>query len=216
MSKRLYIIGTGGFSKDTAQLADSVNRATSQWDEIVYLAADAASVGSPMPYGRVIGTDAMLATMNEYVDVVIGVGVPAVRERIATQMRRFSHLRFPNLVHPKAEFDAQHVQLGVGNLITAGCVFSCDIVVRDFNVFNLSATVGHDAVIGSFNVFNPGCNLSGNVNIADSCLFGTGSQAIEKLSIASNTTLGAGAVLVKSVLVEGQVLTGVPAKPRIQ
>lgn len=212
MNRRLHVIGTGGFAKETAQLADAVCRVSKQWDEIVYLCASPALVGTPMPFGPVIGTEELLLSGGEPLDVAIGIGMPSVRQRVAGELGRLAHLRFPNLIHPRATFDQKHVSLGLGNLVTAGCVFTCDITVGDFNVFNLSTTVGHDAVIGSFNVFNPGCNLSGNVRIGDACLGGTGCQVLERITMPSRTVLGAGAVLVKSIAAEGGVYAGVPAK----
>lgn len=212
MNRRLHIIGTGGFAKETAQLAEAVLRGSKRWDEIVYLCEDDRQVGKHMPFGIVIGTEDLLFADNGQLDVTIGIGLPSVRKRVAEKFGHLSHLRFPNLIHPRAVFDPNHVRIGVGNLITAGCVFTCDILVGDFNVFNLNTTVGHDAVIGSFNVFNPSCNLSGNVRVGDSCLGGTGSQILETISMSSSTVLGAGAVLVKSVESEGGVYAGVPAK----
>jgi sugar O-acyltransferase (sialic acid O-acetyltransferase NeuD family) len=166
-----------------------------------------------MPFGRVVGTDDLLEAVRVPVDVAIGVGSPAARRRIALQLRRHHHLRFPNLVHPRAVIDLQAVRLGVGNFVAAGCVFTCDIAVGDFNLFNFNVTVGHDAVVGSYNVINPGTNVSGGVQIGDACLCGTGSQILQRLGVASATVLGAGAVLVRSTTEEGLVLAGVPARP---
>lgn len=214
MSRRLHIVATSGFAKETAQLADAICRVTPYWDEIVYISEDKAEVGRKMSFGVVAGTDELLISASEPIDVAIGIGVPSIRRRVAQKLQQYPHLRFPNLIHPKVTIDLNWILLGVGNLVTAGCVLTCDIEIGDFNVFNLNVTVGHDACIGSYNVFNPGCNLSGNVQIGNECLAGTGSQMLEKVRLASRCMLGAGAVLTKSCDVEGAVLIGVPARPR--
>lgn len=216
MHRRLHIIGTSGLAKEVAQLADTIRYATSApvWDEIVYISQDTAEVGKTMPFGVVAGTDALLLTATEPIDVAIGIGLPAVRRRVARVLGQLPHLCFPNLIHPKALVDQRWVRLGIGNIVAAGCVFTCDVEAGDFNLFNLNVTVGHDARIGSYNVFNPGCNLSGNIRIHDACLAGTGSQVLERIQLASDCTLGAGGVLTKSCNVEGTVLTGIPARPR--
>lgn len=212
MSRTLYIVGTGGFAKEAAQLADAVMHDGAPWTEIAYLCEAPATVGQPMPFGKVVGTDELLLESSESLDVIIGVGIPGVRRRIAQRLRARANLNFPNLVHPRAILDTRYVSMGEGNLVTAGCIFECDIRIGDFNVFNLNTTVTHDTVIGSYNLFNPGCNLSGHLRIGDACLCGVGTKIIENLSIASNTVLGAGSVVVRSVEAEGLTLMGVPAK----
>lgn len=214
MPNRLYIVATSGLAKETAQLADAICRATPFWDEIAYISQDSKEIGRKLPFGVVAGTDELLVAAAEPIDVAIGIGAPTARKRVVQTLMQYPHLRFPNLIHPKALVDPDCVRLGVGNMVAAGCVLTCDIEIGDFNLFNLNVTVGHDARIGSYNVFNPGCNLSGNIQIDSECLAGTGSQVLEKLRLASRCKLGAGAVLTKSCDVEGTVLTGVPARPR--
>lgn len=214
MPHRLYIVATSGLAKETAQLADAICRVTPLWDEIAYISQDRKEIGRKLPFGVVAGSDELLIAAAGPIDVAIGIGSPTARKRIAQALTKYSHLHFPNLIHPKALVDPDWVRLGIGNVVAAGCVMTCDIEIGDFNLFNLNVTVGHDARIGSYNVFNPSCNLSGNVQIDSEVLAGTGSQVLEKLQIASRCTLGAGAVLTRSCDVEGTVLTGVPARPR--
>jgi len=212
MSRTLFIIGTGGFAKEVAQLASEINSAgPPRWTSIQYIGQRPEDVGSPMPFGELTGTDALLKELRHEADVAIGIGTPAVRRRIAAELALLPLLRAPNLIHPQAGVDVRHVQLGIGNVITRGTVFTCDIRVGDFNVFNLNATVGHDCNIGSFNVVNPGCNISGGVTMGDACLLGTGCQVLEGLSMVSDVTAGGGALVGKNITVAG-VYVGVPAR----
>jgi serine acetyltransferase len=96
--------------------------------------------------------------------------------------------------------------------VTAGCIFTCDIRVGDFNLFNLQTTVGHDAQIASGCVINPSVNLSGGVVVGDRVLIGTGAQILENRTIGSGATIGAGAVVTRDVEA-GTTVVGVPAKP---
>lgn len=209
----LYIIGTGGFAKEVAQLAHEINLAFAHWDALAYLSETPAEVGKPMPFGSVVGTDDLLKGLTAPADVAVGIGSPRLRAKLGAGLLTLRSLRFPNLVHPANPINPDHVLLGVGNIVTRGAVFTCDIKVGDLNVFNLNSTVGHDTTIGSFNVINPGTNVSGGVSIGDRCLFGTGSQVLEGISIASGSTIGAGAVVVKDVDRENLTLVGIPAKP---
>ncbi|MDP1790419.1 MAG: acetyltransferase [Methylibium sp.] len=214
MNSRLFIVGTGGYAKEAAQLAHAVMQTTSRWKEIAFLGESDVAAKIAMPFGEVVGTDELLLDAQHDLDVVIGVGSPKVRQELAARLAGLGHLRFPNLFHPRMTVSFEYLKCGVGNLFHAGSAVECDVVLGDFNVFNLNTTVGHDSVIGSCNVFNPGCNISGNVRMGDGCLVGTGCQVLEKLSVPSRTTLGAGSVLVKSIDVEGGVYVGVPARQR--
>jgi len=210
--RTLYIVGTGGFAKEVAQLATEINATKNQWDSISYVSVAEAEVGKPMPFGEVVGTDRIFKTLTHPADVAIGIGNPGARTKLGAWLLANKLVRMPNLVHPVNGMDLNYVTLGHGNIVARGAAFTCDIKVGDLNVFNLNSTVGHDARIGSFNVINPGCNISGAVSIGDGCLLGTGCQILEGISIADGCKIGAGAVVVKSIDIENSVFVGIPAK----
>jgi carbonic anhydrase/acetyltransferase-like protein (isoleucine patch superfamily) len=115
---------------------------------------------------------------------------PSVRLSVIERYRiADDRLRYPNLVHPGAVVDMSRIELGKGNMITAGCVFTVDIEVGDFNLFNLNVTVGHDVRIASGCVINPSVNISGGVVIGNGVLVGTGAQVLEGLAIGDGATI---------------------------
>jgi sugar O-acyltransferase (sialic acid O-acetyltransferase NeuD family) len=209
--KALYILGSSGLAKEMAFLMLAVPQ--SDWRLAGFISANATEVGRDLGYASVVGDDAWLLSIDEPCGVIIGVGVPAARQRIAERYDAAGdRFEFPTFIHPTAVVDENRVELGRGNLVTAGCVFTCDITVGEFNLFNLQTTVGHDSKIGSWCVFNPSVNLSGGSNIGDGVLVGTGAQVLENLSIGARATVGAGAVVTKDVAQEVTVV-GVPARP---
>ncbi len=207
----LLIIGTGGLAKEMGSLARAIDPESLRWGRIFYVTPDSRILGKKLPYGEVRYIDPDLRTLSGPVDVVLGVGSPAVKAGIMKQIEGIEKLNFPNLIHPSVHIDWEYVQLGRGNAITKGVVFTCDIRVGDFNLFNLNSTLGHDSVIGCFNVVNPGVSISGGVRIGDCCLVGTGSSILENLEVTSSVTIGAGAVVTKSIF-EAGIYVGVPAK----
>jgi sugar O-acyltransferase (sialic acid O-acetyltransferase NeuD family) len=161
-----------------------------------------------------VGDDAWLAGLNESSDVVLGVGYPRIRKAIIARLCGNAQLSFPNLIHPSVEVDSEWVRIGQGNVISNGCIFTCDISIRDYNFFNRSVTVGHDCTIGSYNVVNPGSNISGYVRLGDEILVGTGAQILARLGVASRTVIGAGAVVTRDIVEEEGVYVGMPARRR--
>jgi len=213
MPRDLIVLGSAGLAREVAQIVDQVNALTHQWNFLGFIAASAAETGKDLGFGRVLGDDAWLLNSGICADLVIGIGRPhlkptAVRHYLDT-CDRFD---FPTIIHPTASIDRRHVLLGRGNVIAAGCRFTCDIRVGDFNLFNLNTTVGHDVTLGDFNVCNPSVNISGRVTCGDRVLLGTGCHILECVTIGDDAVLGAGCVAVTSVTA-ASVVVGVPAKP---
>jgi sugar O-acyltransferase (sialic acid O-acetyltransferase NeuD family) len=212
--RKLFVIGTSGLAKEMAQLALEINSVERKWEFSGYVSRDASEVGNRLTFGPVVGDDAWLTTFDAPADVILGIGYPGPRRTIIDRLLRNSLLSFPNLIHPSVTIQQECVRLGKGNAVTKGCVFTCDIVIGDFNLFNWNVTVGHDCAIGSFNVLNPGSNISGNVRLGDETLIGAGATILENLQVSSRTVIGAGALLTRNVADEQGVYVGVPAKRR--
>jgi sugar O-acyltransferase (sialic acid O-acetyltransferase NeuD family) len=205
--RSLYVVGTRGLAREMAQLASQIGG----WELIGFVSEGSEPVGLPIGSGRIVTTDEQLLLEDPDADVVLGIGRPAARLAAGRRFAAANRLRFPTLVHPNAILDTRDVDLGVGNTITAGCVFTVDIVAGDFNLFNWQTTVGHDARLGAGNVLNPGVNVSGGVCIGHAVLIGTGAQVLEGRIVGDGASVGAGAVVTRDVPV-GTTVVGIPAR----
>lgn len=184
-----------------------------EWMLAGFIGADESEVGKDLGFAKVVGDDAWLLDQPSTSGIVIGVGFPSVKHRIAARyLAEGDRFEYPSFVHPTAVLDPSLVKVGRGNMVTAGCVFTCDIEVGDFNLFNLQTTVGHDVRIANFCVFNPSVNISGGVHVEDGVLIGTGAQVLENRTIGAGATVGAGAVATKDVAA-GSTVVGIPARP---
>ena len=213
MRRPLIILGTSGLAREVAMLVEQINAQTHRWDILGFIGEPGCKIGENLGVAPILGDDDWLLTQDFEADLVVGIGHPRIKARVLARfLEQGSRYAYPNVIHSKATLDFKRIELGQGNVITAGCVLTCDIKIGDFNLFNLNTTVGHDARIGSFSVINPTVNISGGVHIGDRVLIGTGAQVLENLTIGSDAVVGAGAVVTRNIP-EGETVVGVPAKP---
>lgn len=206
--KDIVILGSGGFAKEVAFLLEDLNKHEKQYNIIGYVDKEPDSETGKY---KVIGDDELLININRDISVAIGIGNPPVIKKLITNLSNNRNITFPNLIHPSVIADWERIELGQGNIICAGNIFTTDIKIGSFNIFNLSCTLGHDAVIGNFNVVNPTANLSGGINIGNQNLIGTGVQILQYVRIGDEAIIGAGAVASKDLSDPG-VYVGIPAK----
>ncbi len=216
MRRKIVIIGSSGLARELAWMIVQINALTPRWELHGFISKNADEIGKDLGFAEVIGDDKWILKQDFPTDVVIGIGYPQIRARVMRPyLEQADRFGFPNLIHSTATLDRDHVELGRGNVFMAGSRFTCDIKMRDFNLFNPNVTVGHDVKFGNFNVINPGVNISGGVNIHDRVLMGTGSQILENTSVGDDAIIGASA-LVRTPVLKGQTVVGVPARPLIK
>lgn len=208
MMKNIVIIGSGGFAKEVAFLIEDINKRQKQWNILGFI--DEKSDDYNGKY-EIFQNDEWLINTKDKISVVFGIGNNNLIEELSDKFQLNKNLDFPNLIHPNVIGDWERIEFGRGNIICAGNIFTTDIKIGSFNIFNLDCTIGHDTVIEDCNIFNPSVNISGGVNIENKVMVGTGTQILQYLKICSNTIIGAGAVVTKNITESG-VYVGSPAK----
>ena len=210
MKKKYYIIGSGGFAKEVYYLAEESLDISYQFHGFIDYQPKCDTIIVRGKIAPVLDEDYFLNNIKPAEDVILyfGVGDPKLIEKLAVL---FQNYHFPNLIHGSFIGDVNSIKLGRGNIIAAGCLFTVDITVGSFNIFNLNSTIGHDTVIKNCNVFNPGCNISGDVSIGSNNLFGTNSTVLQGLTVDDNNILGASSLANKAIH-SNSLMVGVPAK----
>ncbi len=207
--KPIYVIGSGGFAKEVYFLVKEINK--SQNEKLSFkgfIDKESGTIKLDQKEYPIIKEDVFLSDPPKDACIAIGIGNPSIIEKVVL---KFKKLNFPNLIHPNFIGDLDNITIGEGNIITAGCIFTVDIKIGSFNIFNLNCTVGHDTTIKNGNVINPGCNISGGVEIGNYNLFGTNSTILQYIKIDSNSVLGAAGLLTKD-LESKKLAVGMPAK----
>ncbi|ELR70617.1 Acetyltransferase (isoleucine patch superfamily) [Fulvivirga imtechensis AK7] len=202
--KKIAIYGAGGLGKEVKTIIDAINQAKPVYDFLGYFDDNVRG-------DHVIGGLADLNRWEENIHLVIGIGAPEVKEQIISSITN-SFIRYETLIHPGAEIgNGDDVQIGVGTIVTAGCILTTDIEIGKHVLLNLNTTIGHDVVIGDFCSIMPGVNLAGAVKIKKSVLIGSGANIINAVCIGERAVVGAGAVVLKNVKSHSTVV-GVPAR----
>ena len=210
----IFIIGAGGFAKEVAFLIEEINRVSkSKYRINAFIDRNVKENDCLYVNGeniRVIDEQNFSENYtNRNINLAFGIGTP---EYIKNISERFSERYFfPNLIHPGFIGDLKGIRFGKGNIVTAGCIFTTNIEIGNFNVFNLHTTVGHDCIIRNCNVINPGTNISGGVVIGDNNLIGTNATVLQYKMIGNNNIVGAGTLVNKNIE-NDSVMVGIPAR----
>jgi sugar O-acyltransferase (sialic acid O-acetyltransferase NeuD family) len=212
MSKRIAIVGAGGFAREVRWLLRDID---DDWNFAGFVVTDLAKTGAHDSSDEIVGDFSWLQTnRNQLHGVAIGIGSPAARLRVGAALSlMFLPDQLPALVHPSVRMDRTNCTLGEGALLCAGSIATVHVTFGPFCLVNLSCTIGHEAVIGRGSVLNPTVNISGGVQIGEGVLVGTGAQVLQYLVVGDGATVGAGAVVTKNVAASDTVV-GVPARPR--
>lgn len=208
--EKIVIVGAGGFGREVKMLIDQINEEKLLY-EIEGFYDDDKNLDDTINGLPLLGTLEDLSKRKDMVAVALGVAIPKIKQQIIDRlfMENFS---FPTLIHPNVLIGKDSVKIGEGNIICAGNIITCNIVIENFVTLNLSCTTGHDTNIHSFSSFMPSVNISGEVIIGEAVYVGTGAKIINQLEIGKNTVIGAGAVVSKS-LPSNCTAVGIPAKP---
>ncbi|MDE6451740.1 MAG: hypothetical protein K2L23_05535 [Odoribacter sp.] len=118
---------------------------------------------------------------------------------------------FTSVISPLAHISA-HAVLGKGIVIQAGVSVSSFACIGDFVKLNVNSNVMHDSIVGNFSTVAPEAVVLGRVQIGKGVYIGANATVLPELQIIDHITIGAGAVVTHSLLENGKVYAGVPAR----
>lgn len=210
MLQKVVILGAGNFGRETLDVFNAVNKITPTFDVLGFLDDNEQKQGKILN-GKLIlgGIDWLKGKDLNQIKAICGVGEPHIRCKIILKAEKLG-VQFCNVIHPTAVM-TDLVDMGIGIVITAGCILTCNITIKDHVHLNLDTTVGHDVVMEDFVTTAPGVHISGQVDIGEGTYFGTGAVTVDKIKIGEWSIIGAGAVVAKP-LSANVTAVGVPAK----
>lgn len=206
---KLAIVGAGGFGRETYDMICASDPNAEQWSLAGFI--------DPLPNEDLLtrigatwlGDDKDFFANTKADRVLIAVGDPHERARIATKYRR-AGVEIAQFVHPSAE-------IGSGTLLGEGCIVSSGVMLMNnsrigaFSNLDRRSMVGHDSHLGDFATLHPAVVLSGRVTVGAFTRVGTCSCVLPEISIGVSVVVAAGAVVTSSIP-DGFTVGGVPAK----
>ncbi|WP_417462387.1 sugar O-acyltransferase [Kordiimonas sp.] len=206
---KIGIFGSAGFACEVADICDALG-----YTDIVFVndyeAQKTVSGIDVLPLKNVPRLE------REGYVFAIGIGDPQVRKKIST---KYSHLAFPNLIHPSATFGRKQLtrlQETRGNIFAAGVRLTTGIQIGNFCIFNINTVIGHNCIVRNYVSIMSGCLVSGNVSIGEASYLGSGAKVTQgqnhrRLSIGKEAFVGIGSVVLRSIR-DGQKVFGNPAQ----
>ncbi len=209
---RLLIFGAGGSGREIAAWASSASWEGKRFGLLGLIDDHRADVGHP------VYTLAEAAARHPDACVVVAVGDPRLRERLAGAVMAAGLAAAPPLVHPSVELAPGLVQLGEGVVICPGSIVTVNVEIGPHVQVNVHSSVMHDARIGAYATLSPATRINGNVHVGERAFLGSGAVTVNghpgrPLVIGADAVVGAGAVVTKDVA-PGTTVTGVPARER--
>lgn len=208
---KVVILGAGGLAREVLWIFCDVNdKVHGAWEVLGFIDENPKNWGESLCGIPILGNFEWFqrADKNE-LKVICAVGSTKAKRSMAAKAERIG-LSFCTIIHPSVQL-SEYVEIGVGTVITAGCILTTQIQIGNHVYLNLDTTLGHDVIIEDFVNVAPGCHISGKVILREGADLGTGAVILQGITIGKWSTIGAGAVVIEDIP-DNAVAVGVPAK----
>ncbi|MFT4165250.1 MAG: NeuD/PglB/VioB family sugar acetyltransferase [Microlunatus sp.] len=206
--RQVVLVAASGLAREVAatisrlpdtQVAAVLDDAREVWDRVV----GDVSVSGP------------IERIDEYptAGIVICAGKGRSRKAIARRLaeRGIGRDRYVSIIDPSVTIH-QTCSIGVGCILLANVVLTCDVRLGDHTVAMPNATLTHDDTLEAFVTVCAGVVLGGGVQVNEAAYLGMGAAVRENATVGECSVLGMGSVLL-SDLPANETWAGVPARP---
>jgi carbonic anhydrase/acetyltransferase-like protein (isoleucine patch superfamily) len=177
MKKPLYIIGCGGFGRSLAMV---VRRSEEYYPAGFY--DDAATPGQEVLQIPVLGAVEALATSGSDQEVLLGVGNPAVKEKLWSRLHPSGHIHFPIFIAPGAlVLDPVHTAIGQGAILMPQTIVDPGVQIGRGCLLHFGCLISHDTVIGDFSSLMQGVIVPSGAQISKNSIVPAGTVVVEWL-----------------------------------
>jgi sugar O-acyltransferase (sialic acid O-acetyltransferase NeuD family) len=211
MNSDLVLLGAGGLAREAVE-ATRMPTDRGGCTVFGFLDDDLAKQGQVIGGIPVLGltTSAQgLAPDLRFVAAVASSADPVRRFRLVGRLG-LADDRYGRIVHPATSL-APSTQVGVGVILLAGVVATCDVSIGRHVAVMPNCVLTHDVVLGDGCTLASGVQLAGAVTVGSGAYLGSGVTVREGLRIGDGAVVGMGAVVTRDVPA-GELWVGVPAR----
>jgi sugar O-acyltransferase (sialic acid O-acetyltransferase NeuD family) len=196
--KDIYIIGSGGFGRETAETIRDMNKITPAFNIKGFIDDDESKWGHIYNDIEVLGGTSYLAHIcrNNKPYSVISIADGNVKARMAEKFHGL--VEWANIIHPTV-VKWSNVDMGVGNVFQPFVFIGPNAKIGNHTMANVKTNIGHDTIIEDYSSFMCFCDITGNVHVQKKVFAGSRVSIIPGLSIGESAKLGAGSVIIKDV-----------------
>ena len=212
-TRKLVIIGAGGFGAEALWLAEDMNRSGNtdiDWDILGFADDNPERKGEVFHGLPVLGTTkALCRELGNEIYFHSAVGPNANRKRLAAMLHE-RNVKLATLVHPSVIFH-RTAKVGEGSFIGAGSVVAPEAKIGNSVIINTLAGIGHDSIIGDFVNICPGAKVNGECKIDELAFLGSNCSIQPGKTVGQGATVGANSFVVRSVKPHS-IVQGAPAR----
>lgn len=188
--KPIVILGAGGHAVSVAEAA------TACGFEVLALVGE---VSTDCEIGELTRVSVISELqLRQGIALALGVGNPALRHRLMSEIGGIGLNSWPPIVHPSASI-AGSATLSSASVVLQGSVVGAQAQVGVGSLINSNATLEHHGVMHDFSSLEPGVVTGGAVQVGKFAIVGMGSTVARGISIGEGAVVGAASLVLHDV-----------------
>jgi sugar O-acyltransferase (sialic acid O-acetyltransferase NeuD family) len=195
----LFIIGAGGFARETAEAVRAVNAVDPVWNLLGFLDDDAGRHGDVVGGVPVVGSPDLVHEQLD-AEVLICTGRPdnyVSRRQIAERLA-LAPERYATVIHPAATIGST-CRLGRGSVLLANVDLTAAVQVGRHVAVMPQVVLTHDVRVGDWATLSAGVRVGGGCEIQDGAYVGSGACLRQGVTIGAWAMIGMGALVTRDV-----------------
>ena len=212
MTKKIVLIGAGGFGREVASIIEVLNSIRPTYDLLGFL-----DDGSQYHEGMMIdgypwlGSHYWILDHKDEVVCTCCIAEPKIKRRIQEELTEQGVTFETIIAYAGFGFVAPRTEIGPGCILYGGVTISVDCKIGAGVVMNQMVNIGHDCEIGDYTAIMPFTGISGNCRIGSEVKIGGHAFIVPGRKVGDSATIAAGSIVFSNVKA-GTTVLGNPAK----
>ena len=195
MSKKIFLIGSGGHAK---VLIDILSNQGIKIDAVVSPELDLSNkIFKNIMH---LTDDKVFNYSSDEIILLNGIGSIPGNPLRNLMFKKFRDHSYEFLtIKAKTSIVSNSCNLGRGVQIMPGAIINADVTIGENTIINSGVIIEHDCIIGNNNHIAPGAVICGQTRTEKNVHIGTGASVIQTVTIGENSVVGAGSSITKDV-----------------